>query len=98
MVGLVRCVTISILFSDLLKSWGEECDGTHMLPQGHSRSVHMYLRGRARPISARACVIDIYIDIGGSMGFSVLCATTRVSVCDSVSMGKDHFRGAPELC
>ena len=30
MVGLVRCVPVSILFSDLLKSWGEECDGTHM--------------------------------------------------------------------
>ena len=26
------------------------------------------------------------------MGLSVLCATTRVSVCDSVSMGKYHFR------
>ena len=79
MFGLVRCVPVSILFSDLLKSWGEECDGTHMLPQGHSRSVHMYLRGRARPISARACVIGIHIDIGGSMGLSMLCATTCVS-------------------
>ena len=68
------------------------------VPQGHSRSVHMYLRGRARPISTRACVIGMHIYIGGSMGLSVLCATTRVSVCDSVSMGKDHFRGAPDLC
>ena len=37
MVSLVRCVPVSVLFSDLLKSWGGGgCDGTHMLPQGHS--------------------------------------------------------------
>ena len=51
MVGLVRCVPVSILFSDLLKSWGGECDGTHMLPQGHSivyRYVDMGARARYR--------------------------------------------------
>ena len=72
--------------------------GTQLVPMGHSRSVHMYLHGRAQPISARARVIGIHIDIGGSMDLSVLCATTRVSVCNSVSMRKDHFRGAPDLC
>ena len=48
--------------------------GTQLVPMGHSRSVHMYLRGCALPISARACVIGIHIVLGGNMGFSVLCA------------------------
>ena len=98
--GLVRCVPVSVPFSDLPKSWGGggSVTGTQLVPTGHSRSVHMYLRGHARPISARVCVICIHIDIGGSMGLSVLCAATRVSVCNNVPMGKDHFRGAPDLC
>ena len=61
MFGLVRCVPVSFLFSDLLKSWGgEECDGTHMLPQGHSHSrVYGYvdIGTRAR---YRSCLCHTY--------------------------------------
>ena len=96
----ILCVTyykyLGVMFSSrLCWTYLTDATGAQLVPMGHSRSVHMYLRGHARHISARVCVIGIHIDIGGSMGLSVLCATTCVSVCNSVPMGKDHFRGAP---
>ena len=67
MFGLVRCIPVSFLFSDLLKSWGGECDGMHILPQGHSHSIfctRMLIWSRALAI-ARAVS---YSTFGGKSG------------------------------
>ena len=41
MFGLVRCVPVSVLFSDLPKSWGEECDGHIYSTSGPQYSVQI---------------------------------------------------------
>ena len=61
MVGLVRCVPVSVLFSDLLKSWGEECDGAHIYYIWATvECTDMLIQARVLAI-ARVCVIAIYI-------------------------------------
>ena len=60
---------------------GGSVTGAHLVPMGHSRSVHMYLRGHERPISARVCVIGIHIDIGREHG---LVSAVRDNTCVSM--------------
>ena len=69
MFGLVRCIPVSFLFSDLLKSWGGGggYDGMHILPQGHIHSIYctrMLMWSRALAI-ARAVS---YCTLGGKPG------------------------------
>ena len=79
MVGLVRCVPVSVPFSDLLKSWGGvwrahiwyvwatvEC--TDVLIQACVLSV------------ARACVIDIIVHLAGTWAVEYSAAEHMASL------------------
>ena len=65
-VGLVRCIPVLFLFSDLLKSWGGECDGM----QGHSiYCTRMLMWSRALAIARTVS----YSTFGGKPGPWVQC-------------------------
>ena len=60
MFGLVRCVPVSVPFSDLLKSWGGGCvTGTQLVPMGHSKKcTHVFTWAHVTYI--RACLRHRY--------------------------------------
>ena len=60
MVGLVRCVPVSVLFSDLLKSWGgRSVTGPYIVRLGHS-IVYGYVDTGVRA-RYRSCLWHTYI-------------------------------------
>ena len=89
MFVLVRCIPVSFFFSDLLKSWGEECDGMHYNFRATATvdCVHVYWYGHARSLSL---VPYHVVRLAGSLGLECCAgAIAHGSVCNSVPRGMD---------
>ena len=68
MVELVRCVPVSVLFSDLLKSWGRSVTGTYIVRLGHCRVYGYVDIGACARYCSCLCHSYAYSTFGGNMG------------------------------
>ena len=89
MVGLFRCVPVSVPFSDLLKSWGGVWRA-HVWYVWATVVVLIYVDAGARALH-RSCLRhrSIYSTFGGNVGCWVQCRRAHDQFWYSVPMGED---------